>query len=227
MSAPTGLRVLITNRELWSPSGTVSYVRDLAIELQRQGHIPAVFSSSRGRVPDELRAAGLVVSDRLSRHRQPDIIHAHHHAPTMVAQRHWPTVPAIHVCHDHQSPHDQTPLDGRIRRHFGVSRLCVNRVIDDGVAAERVAMLPNFVDVARFRPRPRLPAKPRRALLFSNYANPRTHLPAVRAACIEAGLELDVAGIGVEKILDQPEDVLGAHMTSSLPRGRLRSRRWQ
>jgi hypothetical protein len=209
--ALTGLRVLITNRELWSPSGTVLYVRDLALELQRQGHIPAVFSSSRGRVPDELRAAGLVVSDRLSRHAEPDIIHAHHHAPTAVAMRHWPAIPAIYVCHDHQSPRDRTPLDGRIRRHFGVSRLCVTRLIDDGVAAERVALLPNFVDMGRFRPRPRLPGRPRRALVFSNYAHARTHLPAVRAACTEAGLELDVAGIGVGKILDQPEDVLGSY----------------
>lgn len=208
---PTGLRVLITNRELWSPSGTVVYVRDLTLELQRQGHIPAVFSSSRGRVPDELRAAGVVVSDRLSRLEEPDIIHAHHHAPTVVAMRHWPTVPAIHVCHDHQSPHDRTPLDERVRRHFGVSRVCVKRLIDDGVAADRVALLPNFVDIARFRPRPRLPARPRRALVFSNYANARTHLPAVRAACREAGLELDVVGIGVGNILDEPEGSLGSY----------------
>jgi glycosyl transferase family 4 len=162
-------------------------------------------------VPDELRAAGVVVSDRLSRLGEPDIIHAHHHAPTMVAMRHWATVPAIHVCHDHQSPHDRTPLDGRIRRHFGVSRVCVKRLIDDGVAADRVALLPNFVDKARFRPRPRLPARPRRALVFSNYAHGRTHLPAVRAACVEAGIELDVAGIGVGNILDEPEAVLGSY----------------
>ena len=92
-----------------SRSGTVMYVRDLALELQRQGHTPAVFSSPRGSVPDELRAAGIVVSDRLSRLEVPDIIHAHHHAPTVLAVKHWPTVPAIHICHDHLSPHDRTP----------------------------------------------------------------------------------------------------------------------
>jgi glycosyl transferase family 4 len=209
--AQTGLRVLIANRELWSPSGTVMYVRDLALELQRQGHTPAVFSSTRGRVPDELGAAGVVVSDRLNRHAKPDIIHGHHHAPTVVAMRHWLTVPGIQVCHDHLSAHDRTVLDTRVRRHFGVSRVCVKRLVDDGVAADHVALLPNFADMARFRPRPRLPVVPRRGLVLSNYAHARTHLPAVRAACMEAGIELDVAGIGVDNIVDQPESMLGSY----------------
>ena len=206
-----GLRVLITNRELWSPSGTVTYVRDLALELQRRGHTPLVFSSTGGSVDEELRASGVGVSDRLSRLGRPDIIHAHHHAPTMLALRQWPTVPAIHICHDHLSPHDRTPLHDRIRRHFGVSRVCVKRLVDEGAPADRVALLPNFVDTARFLPRPPLPRQARRALLFSNYASAETHLPTVRAACLEAGLELDVAGIGTGNILDQPEHVLGSY----------------
>ena len=32
-----GLNVLITNIELWPPSGTVLYVRDLALELRAPG----------------------------------------------------------------------------------------------------------------------------------------------------------------------------------------------
>lgn len=186
-------------------------MRDLALELQRQGHAAAVFSSTKGRVPDELRAAGVAVSDRLSRLEAPDIIHGHHHAPTVVAMSHWRTVPAIQVCHDHLSPHDRSLLDGRVRRHFGVSRLCVQRVVDEGVAADRVTLLPNFVDTARFRPRPPLPERPRRGLVFSNYANARTQLPAIREACREAGIELDVAGIGVDSILAEPERTLGRY----------------
>ena len=187
------------------------YVRDLALELQRRGHTPAVFTSPRGSVAAGLRAAGIVVSDRLGRLDRPDIIHGHHHAPTMLAVRHWPTVPAIHICHDHLSPHDRTPRHERIRRHFGVSRLCVQRLLDEGVAVDRVALLPNFVDTARFLPRLPLPARPRRALVFSNYANEESHLPAVRAACLAAGLELDVAGVGVGNVLDEPERVLGSY----------------
>jgi hypothetical protein len=205
-----GLSVLITNYAM-SAGGTVTYVRDLALELQRQGHKPAVFSAIKGSAPAELRAAGVVVSDRLSRLDRPDIIHAHWYAPTMLAVKHWPTVPAIHICHNHLSPHDRTPRHDRIRRHFGVSRLCVQRLIDEGVPSDRVALLPNFVDTARFLPRPPLPERPRRALLFSNYANEESQLPAVREACLAAGLELDVAGLGVGKVLQQPERALGSY----------------
>ena len=146
-----GLRVLITNINLWPPSGTALYTRDLALELQRQGHGPVVFSSTSGGVADELRDAGIEVTDRLRRVQEtPDIIHGHHYAPTLVALRRWPTVPAIHVCHDHTSPNDRTPIHPNIRRHLGVSRVCVQRLIDDGVPASRAELVLNFVDLARF-----------------------------------------------------------------------------
>lgn len=204
------LRVLITNFAMGS-GGTVTYARDLALELQRRGHSPAVFSLTNGSVPAELRAAGILVTDRLNRLEAPDVIHAQWHAPTMLALRHWPTVPAVHICHDHVSPHDRTPRNKRIRRHFGVSRLCVQRLVDEGVPVDRVALLPNFVDTARFRPRAPLPKQPRRALVFSNYASEESHLPAVREACLAAGLDLDVAGVGVGKVLEEPEHVLGSY----------------
>src|ERR1700704_1829910 len=60
-AALVGLQVLITNIKLWPLSGTVLYVRDLALELQRQGHTPTVFSSTIGEVVDELRDSGITV----------------------------------------------------------------------------------------------------------------------------------------------------------------------
>ncbi len=204
-----GLRVLITNINLWPPSGTALYTRDLALELQRQGHSPVVFSSTSGGVAEELRDAGIEVTDRLGRLREtPDIIHGHHYAPTLVALRHWPTVPAIHVCHDHTSPNDRTPIHPNIRRHLGVSQVCVQRLIGDGVPASQAELVLNFVDLARFSPRAPLPERPRRALVFSNYAHKGSHLPAVTEACRQAGLELDVAGAGVARIVTRPELLL-------------------
>ena len=185
------------------------YVRDLALELQRQGHTPVVFSSTAGGVAAELRGAGIAVTDTLGRLREaPDIIHGHHHAPTLVALRRWPTVPAIHVCHDHTSWHDRTPIHPNIRRHFGVSRACVQRLVRDGVPEGEAELLLNFVDTARFEPRTTLPARPRRALVFSNYAHEGSHLPAVMEACRQAGLELDVVGAGVGRIVTRPELLL-------------------
>jgi hypothetical protein len=208
----TSLRVLITNVELWPPSGTVIYVRDLALELQRQGHTPLVFSPTAGGVARELRDAGITVTSTLGRLREPpDIIHGHHHLPTLVAIHQWPTVPAIHVCHDHTSPYDATPIHPNIRRHFGVSRVCVQRLMGDGVPEGRADLLLNFVDLARFPPRSSLPEQPRRALVFSNYAHQGSHLPIVMEACGLAGLELDVAGAGVGNIATKPEALLGQY----------------
>lgn len=204
-----GLRVLITNINLWPLSGTVLYVRDLALELRRQGHTPVVFSSTTGGMASELRDAGIEVTDRLGRLREtPDIIHGHHYAPTLVALSRWPTVPAIHVCHDHTSPYDRTPIHPSIRRHLGVSRVCVQRLIREGVPAAQAELALNFVDLARFSPRAPLPEVPRRALVFSNYADGRSHLPVVVEACRRAGLELDVVGAGVGRIVTRPEQLL-------------------
>jgi hypothetical protein len=207
-----GLRILITNLELWPPSGTVVYTRDLALELARQGHAVGVFSSTTGGAADALRAAGVEVIDRLGRLPwTPDVIHGHHYVPTLLALQHWPTVPAIHVCHDHLSADDRTPLHPNIRRHFGVSRVCVRRLLAESVPERSAGLLLNFVDLARFTPRAALPPRPRRALAFSNYAREDGYLPVVREACRRAGLELDVAGAGTDSVLVRPEDVLGQY----------------
>jgi len=207
-----GLRVLITNLNLWPPSGTVLYVRDLALELQRQGHTPSVLSSTAGGIADELRASGIEVTSSLRKGRPaPDIIHGHQYAPTLAALDRWRTVPAVHLCHDHTSPYDRTPIHANIRLHLGVSRVCVQRLLADGVPKTEVRLLPNFVDTARFTPRGALPERPRRALVFSNYASEESHLPAVREACRKAGLELDVVGVGVGRIEAAPERLLGQY----------------
>jgi hypothetical protein len=41
------------------PSGTAIYTRDLALELQRQGHRPIVCTWLKGRASQELAAAGI------------------------------------------------------------------------------------------------------------------------------------------------------------------------
>ena len=206
-----GLRVLITNIELWPPSGTVLYVRDLALELQRQGHTP--WSSARRRAawprscaaPASRSPTGWAGSGRRRTSFTAIIT-----LPPWSRIRRWPTVPAIHVCHDHTSPNDRTPIHPNIRRHFGVSRVCVQRLVGDGVPESRADLLLNFVDTARFSPRGSLPERPRRALVFSNYAHEGSHLPAVMDACRQAGLELDVVGAGVGRIVHQTRRTAGA-----------------
>jgi hypothetical protein len=70
----------------------------------------------------------------------------------------------------------------------------------------------NAVDLDRFRPRGPLPARPARALVFSNGAGGRaSHLSAVRAACEGAGIALDVAGGRSGNLLERPEEALGRY----------------
>jgi glycosyltransferase involved in cell wall biosynthesis len=212
VSAATDLSVLITNIEMWPRSGTVTYVRDLALELRRLGHQPAVYTLRGGPVAEELRASGILVVtsiDRLA--ERPDIIHGHHLATAMSAVQDLPGVPAIAVCHSHDGWIDRPLLHPRVRRYFGVSRVCVDRLIREGVPAQRAELLGNFVDTRRFRARPPLPPRPRRALVFSNHAREDTHLPAAREACRRAGLPLDVVGEGVGHPVAQPESLLAQY----------------
>ena len=210
--AVLGLKVLITNFILSSPTGTEIYVRDLALELLRQGHSPAVYTPNPGPISEELRAAGVpVTSDLRSLEFNPDVIHGHHKMQTLTALDKFPGVPAIHICHDHTYYVDGLLLHPRIRRYFAVSNLCAERMVREGLADNKVRLLPNFVDTNKFQPRPSLPDRPRRALLFSNYAKAETQLPAVTEACRQMGLSLDVIGVGVGNSVSNPEEVIGQY----------------
>ena len=206
------MRVLITNIGLGVPSGTTLYVRDLALELKRRGHEPIVYTSSAGVIARELQDSGILVTQSLRRLRAaPDLIHGHHWSVTFRAIRRFPSVPAIYICHDHMSRFDRAVIAPQVIQYFGVSQLCVARLISEGVPGERVNLLHNFVDTRRFVARTGLPERPQRALVFSNYARRDTHLPAVQEACQQAGIELDVVGLLAGNPLSRPETVLGRY----------------
>jgi hypothetical protein len=205
----TPLRVLLTNIVLCGRSGTETYTRDLALELQRRGHVPTVYSPDPGVVGDELRADGVRVVAHLNDELPPDVIHGHHHVEAMSAVLRFPGVPTVFVCHGPRGWHDRPPIHPRVRAYVAVDEPCRDRFPADGVDRARVRVIPNSVDLDRFRPRGLLPQKPRRALLFSHYAAEHTHLPVVREACRLAGLELTVAGLASGNSCARPEDVLG------------------
>jgi hypothetical protein len=203
------LRILITNAELGVPSGTTVYVRDLALELKRRGHEPVVYTLALGAIARELLEAGIFVTRHLERIKiDPDLIHGHHWLPTSRTLRSFPSVPAIYICHDHTSYHSKPVFGPQVRRYFGVSPLCIARLIHEGIPPEAAELIPNFVDTRRFVARGGLPPRARRALIFSNYAHARTHLPAVAEACRRAGLEFDVVGKSSGNSVARPESVL-------------------
>ncbi|HYU34386.1 MAG TPA: glycosyltransferase [Thermoanaerobaculia bacterium] len=211
MSRP--LRILFTNITLASRTGTEVYIKEAALGLLRRGHTPLVYSPDLGEIAEEIRAATVPVVDDLARlGAPPDVIHGHHHQQAMTAMLHFPGVSGIFATHDWTVWHDTPPLFPRIRRYLAVDWTNRDRVLfEHGIPEERVRVLLNWVDLDRFPPRGPLPERPRRALVFSNYAREDTHLPAVEEACRRAGLPLDVVGSGVGRSLAHPGEVIAEY----------------
>ena len=205
------LKVLITTLELESYSGLPLYTRDVALELKRQGHLPIIYTLHMGKIAEELIHADILVTDNPANiNVQPDIIHGQHRVSTLIAVKQFRQAPALFIVHNHTFWGDEAPLHPRICQYFGVSRVCMDRLLKDGIPEEKISFLSNFVDIARFLPRSPLPSKPGKALIFSNYASEQTHLPAIREACHQISLDLDVVGLQA-KYLYRPEEILGKY----------------
>jgi hypothetical protein len=204
------LRILLTNRSLDQRAGSELYLFELATRLLARGHSPVAYSPRLGRVAAALRSATIPVVDDLGAVGEPpDLIHGQHHLAAMTALLHFPGVPALFVCHGWQPWEETPPRFPRIRRYVAVDFTTRERLVSEaGIPPERVEVVLNFVDLERFRPRPPLPAKPRRALVFSNQASEHTFLPIVREACERFGIALDVAGVAAGGPAERPEELL-------------------
>ena len=206
----TSLTVLLTNLRLEGRTGTELYVRDIAYGLLAKGHRPVIYSPRLGKLAQAIRAETIPVVDDLSRlSAAPDIIHGHHANETLTALLHFPNAPGIFFSHDWYFAEDFPPDFPRILRYVAVDQPCFDKLVCEyGVPEERVQILPQFVDLARFQPRPALPATPSRAVILCNYTTENEHLAAVREACAEAGVTLDVIGRGVGRTSAEPEKLL-------------------
>lgn len=209
----SGLRVLITNNTLAGRAGSELYVRDTATELLKRGHSPIAYSTILGEVARELEVANIPVVDDLNHLAvAPDLIHGQQHMELMTALLHFPQVPAIQFTHNSSSWYERPVQFPRILRYAAVDHACRDLLLEHAIPEERIRVLLNFVDLARFRSRRRpLSPTPQRALLFSNYASEETHLPAVREACARASIQLDVVGSQTNSATEQPENILGEY----------------
>jgi glycosyltransferase involved in cell wall biosynthesis len=207
------LSILLTNNTLRSRGGTETYVRDVALALLRRGHRPVAFSRVLGPIGDDLRRATVPVIDDIAKLGEPpDLVHGHHHFETLIAALAFPAVPIVHFCHG-WLPWEETPLrHPSIRRYVAVDDVCRDRLVrEEGVDPARVEMVLNFVDMERFQPRAPLPARPARALVFSNYATEDGYVRAIRSACSQIGVALDVVGNLRGNPSASPETLLAAY----------------
>lgn len=209
----TPLRVLITIRSLEAMGGLEVYVRDLARGLIQRGHQAVVYSTKLGEAARVLRSDTIpVTSDLDDIGAPPSVIHGNASLETMAALQRFPSVPAVFVCHGWWSWSAAPPHFPRVRRYVAVDDTCRDRLLfQEGLPEDRVSVLLNTVDLERFPRRGPLPARPSRALVFSNYANEMTHLDAVRRACDAANISLDVVGWSSGNPTEHPERVLGQY----------------
>ena len=204
------MKILITNVDLDIYAGTQVVVRDLALELCRQGHQPMAYSHKLGDVANDLNRQGIEVTDDLANlSTAPDVIHGHHHPLVVEALLRFPLVPAILVCHAARGFAEAPVYFPRILRYVGVDERCRKRLEDvPEIPRQRIEVILNAVDLERFRPRSPLPVTPKRAAIFSNNASRFTHFPAIRKVCREMGIELEILGRRQGKPVSNPEDFL-------------------
>ena len=205
----SGHRVLLTNATMRDRTGAELYVHDVALGLLARGHAPVVYSHVLGPLADRLRDATIPVVDNLQALvNPPDVIHAQGNLEGLIALLQFPGVPAVRVCHGWA---DDAPVPfPRVLRYVAVDETTRDRLLGEwGVPAQQVQVLLNFVDLTRFHPRPPLPVRPRRALVFSNYA--RAHVEWVRRACARFEIEVDAVGSSVGAEIGAPEDLLGGY----------------
>lgn len=206
-------RILITNDMLNTRFGAEVVTRDLALGLAATGQRPIVYTPKPGTVSDEIRAHGIPVVERLEDVPvPPEIIHGNQHLEMIRALTAFPDARGIFVCHAGLASPAVPPLHDRIQRYVAVDHFCLERLTANyAVPPDKVAVIFNSVDTDRFRQRPPLPERPRRALVFSNYATDHNFLPAIRAACQQINLPLDVIGARIGNLVDHPEHVLPSY----------------
>lgn len=201
-----GLRVLITNLYVAHGTGSETVVELLADGLRRAGHEPVVYAPTLGPQAVAMRRRGHVVVDRLAEVPfRPDVLHLQHVTPAAMALAQWPDVPAVFACHSALYEVEAPRPHPQIRRWIAVDELCRERCLSRGVPADRLEVVPNAVDLPRFRARPPLPARPTRALVLTKTSE---QLEPVRAACAAVGIALDALGPGAGRVTDRLEEEL-------------------
>jgi len=204
-ASDASFRVLLTNVRLSEPGGTESIVRDLAIGLLRRGHRPIVYSPILGGFSEEIRARGIPVIDDLRLLAEPpDIIHGHHFIQTAEALIHFPTTPAIYVCHAWEFWVEQPPKFPQVQIYGAVSETVRDRLVHiEGIDPQKVALFLNAVDLARVPARRRpLSRTAQRAICFTNA---KAHVPILRSACERMGIVFDTLGGCGDRLVAHPE----------------------
>ena len=190
------MKILVTNYDLNHYAGTETFIYALAVELQRTGHEVTCFSPRLGAVAQRLAAAGIAVTGDLSSAPDDiDVIHAHHRYESLLARARYPARPMIFVCHG-VLPWQEQPISPGlgVTRYVAVSEETRDHLVRRHRVAEGdVVIVRNGLDLDRFQARTPVAARPRQALVLSNYM-PAEQRAQVRRVCRGFGITLREAG---------------------------------
>ncbi len=208
-AAPMNARytILLTNIWLADFAGSEVVTRDLSLGLLRRGHRPIVYAPKLGEVAAEMSARGVAVIDDLRKlAERPDLIHAHHVIPCGEALIRFPDVPAIQTCHAFEHWVEAPAHFPQIGAYVAVDEACRDRLVHrEGIASERVIVLPNAVDLRRVPARPqRLRERPQRALAFGKAAS----MPELKQVCDQLGIAYEAIGRAAGTVHPNPEQAL-------------------
>lgn len=186
------------------------FVRDLALSLHGRRHRVSVYAPILAEMADDLRARGIqCITDLNALARRPDVLIGSTHDETAAVLDHFPGLRAISICHDRTAAHGVPPRSPRVLKYVAVDDYCLERLIlEHGIAKDRTIVIPNGVDVLRFKPRAPLPAQPRSAALFSNHATDGPETRTIRSVCADRQIALTVIGSGIGNHVERPEDLL-------------------
>jgi hypothetical protein len=139
----------------------------------------------------------------------PEVIHGHHHIGTMTALALLLGVPAIYSCHGSKPWQEVPPTFPRILRYVAVDEGCRQRIVREAkIPFEEVRLLLNFVDTDIFRQREPLPPRPVRGLVFNNNSSEANYASAVRAACQQCDIALEIRGLANGNSTNEPQNLL-------------------
>lgn len=188
--------VLLTNCLLREYAGTQAYLADVALALRDLGHRAIVYSPVLGAAADSLASAGVEVTNDLGSVKvRPNVIHGQHHLETMAALHCFPDTPGVYFCHGRTPWVESPPLFPRLLRYVSVGEATTARLMNEaGLKRWQIVEIPNFIDMGRFQPRRRLPARPSRALVFSNQATVDNYAKVIIDTCRTAGIEVEIIG---------------------------------
>src|SRR4051794_43295 len=190
------MKILMTQRALVAWAGTEMLTIEVANELAKRGHDVAVYAPQVGFPASVMIPSGVWVRSRLSDLPwSPDVIHGHHHLQAMAAIGYFDDVPAIYYSHGIIPWPEQVPVHGRIYRYIVMcAAMAPGLATTEGIARDRVVVIPNFVNTRRFSEVRRAPVRPAKALLYGGAGFTPQELLTLEQACAAQGMSFEKVG---------------------------------